>query len=127
MARFPDPAVRRLWRQRLRRFEQCRLTVAAFCQTERVSVASFYYWRGTLRQDTAPRPDTTRQNHTATTKAAFLPVQVVGNPTVAATIDVQLPNGVRLAVPADNHAAVEAVLNAAARLPANTGREDKSC
>lgn len=127
MARFPDPAARRLWRQRLRRFEQCRLTIAAFCQAERVSVASFYYWRRTLRHDTPPRPTTTRQNNTATAKPAFLPVQVVRKPTATATIHVRFPNGVRLAVPADNHAALEAVLTTVGRLPSTPGREDKTC
>lgn len=59
MARFPDPAARRLWRQRLRRFEQSRLTIAAFCQTEGVSPASFYYWRRILRHNSPPSTPTT--------------------------------------------------------------------
>lgn len=54
-------------------------------------------------------------------------MQVVGKPTATATIDVQLPNGVRLAVPADNHAALEAVLTTVGRLPSTPGREDKPC
>ena len=38
------------WRKRLGRFSRCGLTVARFCSGERVSVASFYYWRRKLQQ-----------------------------------------------------------------------------
>lgn len=127
MARFPDPVARQHWQKRLRRFEQSRLTVAAFCQAERVSATSFYYWRNALRPNTSPRPAVAPQNGAAIAKPAFLPVQVVGKPIATGTIDVQLPNGVRLALPADNHAALETVLAAVGRLPAATDGEGKTC
>ncbi len=37
------------WRNRLARFAASKLTVEAFCQSEAVSVASFYGWRTRLR------------------------------------------------------------------------------
>ena len=48
------------WRNRFVRFAASRLTVEAFCQSEAVSVASFYGWRTRLRNSrgnvlTAPR------------------------------------------------------------------------
>ena len=48
MARSADSVKRQIWRQRLRRFERGRLTIAAFCQAEGVSAASFYQWRRIL-------------------------------------------------------------------------------
>jgi transposase-like protein len=38
-----------LWSRRMQRFERSDLTVAAFCQSEGVSQASYYYWRRKLR------------------------------------------------------------------------------
>lgn len=35
----------RRWAERLQRFSQSELTVGAFCRDEKVSEASFYYWR----------------------------------------------------------------------------------
>ena len=48
MARSVDVVKLRLWGQRLRRFDRCNLTVAAFCQAEGVSPPSFYHWRKKL-------------------------------------------------------------------------------
>lgn len=36
------------WRQRLERFTQCGLPVKEFCQTESISLASFYRWQKEL-------------------------------------------------------------------------------
>ncbi len=33
------------WHQRFQRFDNARLTVQDFCQTEVVTTATFYYWR----------------------------------------------------------------------------------
>lgn len=51
MARMKSAEVRALWRDRLRRFESCGLTVAAFCDWEGVSQAAFYVWRKKLQVD----------------------------------------------------------------------------
>ena len=42
----PDKTV--LWIERLKRFAQSKMTVAAFCAAEKVSQASYYYWRRKL-------------------------------------------------------------------------------
>ena len=40
------------WRGRLERFEASGLSVAAFCELEKVSTASFYQWKKKLRTST---------------------------------------------------------------------------
>jgi hypothetical protein len=120
MGRAADWSKRRVWQQRLQRFEHGDLTVAAFCQAEGVSVASFQQWRRILGGRPVARRDA-RQTST-TSRQAFLPVQIVG----AATIEIHLPNGARLAVPAGDLTALEAAIAAVGRLPTASG-ERTSC
>lgn len=128
MARSVDVVKLRLWQQRLRRFERGNLTVAAFCQAERVSLPSFYHWRkkvdashdpvGACRH-VAPRfPESP-----AVSKQAFLPVEIVQS----ATIEIHLPNGARLAVPTGDAATLEAAIAAVGRLPRMANVEVKAC
>jgi hypothetical protein len=44
MASREDLQKRRVWERRFQRFRSCGLTVAGFCQQERVSTQAFYYW-----------------------------------------------------------------------------------
>lgn len=119
MARAADWSKRLAWQQRLRRFEQCDLTVAAFCQAEGVSIGSFQQWRRILGR----RPVARRgARQTSTSRQAFLPVEILGT----AAIEIHLPNGARLMVPAGDVAALEAVIAAVGRLPGANG-EPTSC
>ena len=117
MARSVDFVKRRIWRERLQRFDQSRSTIAAFCQAEGVSAASFYHWRRILgrptRSSATDAADRSVRQPTVLAKQTFVPVQVVG----AATIEVDLPHGVRLAVPAGDRAALQAAVTAVSRLP----------
>jgi len=72
MARSVDGAKRRAWSERLRRFERCELTVAAFCEAEGVSTPSFYQWRRRL----GARGRQTRPGETGMTRQAFVPLQI---------------------------------------------------
>ena len=121
MARAADWSKEQIWQQRLQRFEKGDSTVAAFCQAEGVSVASFQQWRRILGH----RPIARRYARQISTmsRQAFLPVQIVG----AATIDIHLPNGARLTVPAGDVAALEAAIAAVGRLPSVAGQEATSC
>ena len=87
-----------LWRKRLKRFQTASLTVAAFCQSEDVSQASFYNWRRKLgrRLDSehVPTEDSLR----------FVPLQVA-SPEPApedfpatTTASIELPGGVRIRI-----------------------------
>ena len=116
MARSADLVKRRLWQQRLRRFTHGHLTVAAFCQVEGISVPSFYQWRkilGRTAGDADLRPQAT---------PAFVPVEVVR----ATTIEIHLPNGARLTVPAGDQASLNAAVAAVGRLP-RASQEGESC
>lgn len=118
MARAADSVKRRLWQQRLRRFEQGHLTVAAFCQAEGISVPTFYQWRrivGRSADDADRRSPATPSfgRSSAGGRQAFVPVEVIR----AATIEIHLPNGARLTVPADDQASLEAAIAAVGRLP----------
>lgn len=126
MARSADSVKRQIWRERLQRFERGRSTIAGFCQAEGVSAAAFYQWRrilGRFARSSATRaPVLPVRQPTALARQTFLPVDVVG----AATVDIHLPNGVRLAVPAGDRAALENAILAVARLPGN-GEEVEPC
>lgn len=72
------------WMARLARFADSALTVAAFCDRERVSVSSFYYWK---RQCEDARP---------AASAATVPLLPVRLTTHATPVELLLPGGVVL-------------------------------
>jgi hypothetical protein len=45
-----DPVKEAVWRDRFMRFDAAGLTVAAFCQGEGITPASFYHWRAEVRR-----------------------------------------------------------------------------
>ena len=79
-------AGRRVWGERLERFEQVGQTVAQFCEAEGVSTASFYQWRRKLRVDASSTP----------ALAKFVPVEVATprQAEAATVMSVELPGGV---------------------------------
>lgn len=131
MSRSTDPSSWERWRERLRRFESCNLTVAAYCQAEGVSQAGFYLWRKKLRAGAAPglrrgkptKPTSTKPTSTklastklastkpTSTKPAFVPVVATSFTSV---VVVTLTNGVRVEVPAVDHELVSHVVQVAA-------------
>lgn len=131
MARSVDVVKLRLWQQRLRRFERGNLTVAAFCQAERVSLPSFYHWR--KKVDASRDPVGARRHEAprfpegpAAGKQAFLPVEIVQAAQTAA-IEIHLPNGARLAVPVSDQATLEVAIAAVGRLPRAANGEVETC
>ena len=110
MARRCDGAKRDDWRKRLARFDTSNLTVAEFCRAEQVSLASYYYWSRRFRESStsvAPPIDQAGQK-----RADQLTQQVVP----PATIEVWLPDGVRVVVPARCAEALPLVLQSACQL-----------
>ena len=50
MARQPDASKQQRWLDLMRRWQQSRLTVSAFCARYGLTQASFYFWRRVLRE-----------------------------------------------------------------------------
>ena len=50
MARLPNPAVRQRWSRLIQLHQQSNLTIADFCDSQSVSIASFYAWRRKMRE-----------------------------------------------------------------------------
>jgi hypothetical protein len=96
---------RRRWQEVLDRFELSGLTVAQFCEAEQISVASFYQWRRRLRDAL-----TSAAQGALSAAPRLLPVvmtrsrasrTVHGDTWPAATLDLELPNQIRLRLPRD--------------------------
>jgi hypothetical protein len=116
--------LRRVWQDRLRRYAHSGVTVAGFCERERVSVASFYYWRRKLADSPQPSSGTAGSEQTAQRHQlqAFVPVRI----TQAASIQMRLPNGVELSLPAGDEVLLAAAITAAGRLRASES-EGEAC
>ena len=104
MARLPNPRLALDWRERLSRFAQSELTVAAFCDQEGCSTASFYQWRRKLQAGERPQA------------SAFVPVALDASRLCGAVqrcVEIDLPGGATVRVPGDATAARQRELIAA--------------
>jgi hypothetical protein len=94
------------WRRRLARFDSAGLTVAEFCRREQVSLASYYYWSRRVEESAGPP-----------LPAAEEPIDEPShNHCASAAIEVWLPGGVRVVVPADCTQVLPLILQSAGRL-----------
>jgi hypothetical protein len=96
------------------------MAVGPFCTRERVSVASFYYWRekvGDSEEPSHSRPRTVRQS-------VFQPVTVVP---AAAAIRIELPCGTRIEVGTEDLEVVRTVVGVVARSGDSRDGSDGSC
>jgi hypothetical protein len=105
MARSSDPTKVAAWRGRFRRFSRSGLAVARFCAKERVSVASFYYWRKNLGPQRRPQPVPECDD-------AFQQVTVVS---AAVGVSIRLPGGAQIEVGSERLDTVRAVIAEVAR------------
>lgn len=111
MTRRTNGQTRQIWQERLARFATSGLTVEAFCQQENVSTASFYHWRRRLAEQAPPSASDGPPLFQAVTVGA-----------TAATLSIELPNGVRLQLPTDQLQLVRVVVaELAALAPSNFG------
>jgi len=119
MGRKPSPSTEAVWRDRLARYHECRLTVKEFCRQEDVSQPSFYQWRKRLDRGcpVAKRTPPAGGNPNKTVKSLpFLPVKVSsagdtpGAVFSSAWAEVELPNGVRIRVPASHGEALRVAI-----------------
>lgn len=120
MPRSTDSGKLALWRERFERFSRGQMAVGPFCARERVSVASFYYWRekvGEFGRPVAGQPQTDR-------RSVFQPVTVVP---AAAAVRIELPCGARIEVGTEDLEVVRAVVNAVARSDDGRHGSDGPC
>lgn len=116
MARRIDVHKHELWKQRLLRFRQSKVSVAEFCRSERISQASFYQWRRRLDGNT---PRTRNVNDTRDLKAEhFVPMEVTSAPS---RLQLSFPNGVELMIDAQDPLLLQAVLQAVAAVRVTRG------
>lgn len=121
MGRFDLVSRQDVWRRRMRRFSRSRLTVAEFCDREDVSVAAFYQWRrklAALRQPpaaAAQAPGGHPVPPSSGPPSGFVPVRVWQSP----AIEVRLPNGVVLTLPAGDPEVLRQALLVVSQIPAS--------
>ena len=109
MVRTQVSGAEAVWRERQARFERGDLTVADFCRREGVSSASFYRWRGRLEPGNRRVGSVRRKGGkppTADRPERFLPVNVAG----LTEAEIELPNGIKIRVPATNAEALRAAI-----------------
>lgn len=109
MARSSDPTKVAAWRGRFRRFSRSGLAVARFCAKERVSVASFYYWRKNLGPQGRPQR---RPQPVPECDDAFQQVTVVS---AAVGVSIRLPGGAQIEVGSERLDTVRVVIAEVAR------------
>jgi hypothetical protein len=124
MRRAVEEAKRKMWRERLSRFARSGQKVTAFCSAEGVSVPTFSRWKRRLASQPT-KPDSRRAVRSSSGKRteAFVPVRIEG----AALVEMELPNGTRVRVPAGDLAAIGAAIAAAGRLPVHVEAEASRC
>jgi hypothetical protein len=135
MGRRIDVALHAAWRRRWERYEGSSVTVAEFCRREGVSEATFYQWRKRLAPGISVALAATggaagargRTTVPHSGQAAFVALALAP----AAVVEMELPNGVRVRVPADREQALRVAIRAAGELvsPAidTVAREASSC
>lgn len=125
MGRMVDEGKWAEWRRRLSRYGEWLGSVAAFCEREDVSVATFYQWRRKL--EAKPSASSTPRAAARSSPDApplFLPVRIEA----PAQVEIEFPNGVRMRVPAQATAALEAVVGAVGRVALDgLGPEARAC
>ena len=81
-----DPRKERFWRRMLQQWRRSGLSVRVFCAQQQVSEANFYAWRRTLA-------------HRDAQAVAFVPVEVVPEPSPAPQPDHRTAPGLELLLP----------------------------
>jgi transposase-like protein len=127
MGRGIDVARHEAWRRRLERFSSWSGTVAEFCRREGVTQGTFYLWRRRLPQEGASSggvgsvldPEARRSTGDAQRVVSFVELSLTGR---AAMVEIELPNGAVVRVPAEHEATLRVAIGAAGELGSN-GRD----
>ena len=127
MGRRIDVARHEVWRRRLERFSGWSGTVAEFCRREGVTQGTFYLWRKRLpREGALPRAvgsdrlrEAVRARDDAQQGAPFVELSLRGT---AAIVEIELPNGAVVRVPAERETTLRVAIGAAGEL-GSSGRD----
>lgn len=104
----------RFWREAICRQRRSGQSVRGFCRNETLSEPSFYAWRRELKQR-GVRQQVRHSQRRAERRPAFVAVQLAAEagPMTASAIELALPNGAVLRLPASiEPATVAAIVNA---------------
>jgi len=121
MGRGNDAGRHVVWRERLERFAGWSGTVAEFCRREGVGQPTFYQWRKRLKLAGTPAtgiagndlPDAVRPADEAKQgRAPFVELSWAAT----AAVEIELPNGAVVRVPADREATLRVAIRAAGEL-----------
>ena len=104
-----DPAAAERWSERLARFAAGGQTITAFCAAEGVSASNFYLWKRRLARPPA-RP---------VSPPPIVPLRVAPPPAPVSPIELALPSGAVVRLPADTRPGVLVTLL--------RGQEDRPC
>ncbi len=118
MTSLGDAQKREAWRARLARYPRSGLSVVRFCEQERVSTHTFYYWAKRLKTASAP----SRAARAVPARRAPAPLTTAGN-IPGATVCFRWNADVEVLVPAD---CLEAIRCLAACLAQARGRRGEA-
>lgn len=108
------------WRERLRRFDESRMTVSQFCAREGVSEAAFCEWRRRRSAGSLGAADVSG--------GAFEPVVMVASAFAAPALRVRLPSGAEIEVAGSSVKVIRAVVGELACVECVfAAGEDPSC
>lgn len=116
MGRGASRSVAAAWERRVAAQGRSRLTVAEFCRREGVSPASFYAWRKRLQQPEAA----------AGSEPLFVALQMPDVPPWSGGLQIELPGGAVVRLPAEAPAALVTTAVRAA-MSDGRGQEGRSC
>lgn len=129
MSGSTDPRKLALWQERFSRFSRGEMAVGQFCARERVSVASFYYWR----EKVGARADASQGRPRGDRRGVFQPVTVVpaGSAELmakaAAAVRIELPCGARIEVGPEDLEVVRAVVGVVVQSGTGGHGSDGTC
>lgn len=106
-------AKERIWRQHVKRQRRSKLSARDFCADAGISEPSFYAWRRELARRDSESGQPARSKPKAPRRTAiptprFLPATIA--PAIASRVEVVLPSGLLVRVPAQDTAALRTVL-----------------
>jgi hypothetical protein len=122
MGRRIDGTRYAMWRGRWERFAEWSGTVAEFCRREGITAASFYQWRKRLTASDPRETAATVRGNRGTTRPAkqaprartpFVELSLTTPTTAGASVEIALPNGATVRVPAACPATLRAAIHAA--------------